>query len=144
VKELEVRWPSGLKPVSPLVRAPSLGRAYQEFVAVAPGEHEIVLELAGARETKQVVAGSVPARKMQPRRVSSRDWYAVIDTERWPALWPAEPAFSKTSPFRGVSIAYPSRELPWLPDGELGILLTVVVASMAFGALALKPLGVQI
>jgi hypothetical protein len=144
VADLKVTFPSGLKPVSPLVRAPTQGRAFQEFVAIEPGRHEIVLELGSARETKLVVAGPVAERTMQPRRVSSRDWYLVSDTERWPALWPAEAAFAADSPFRVVAIAYPTRSQRWLPDGELGILLTVVVASMVFGAIAMKPLGVQI
>jgi len=144
VRALRVILPSGLKAVSPLVRAASEGKAFQEFVAVKAGEHEIVLELGGVRETKLVVAGSESTRKMQPRRVSSRDWLNFVDTQRWPVLWPAEPAFSSDSPFRVVAIEYPTRELPWLPDGEFGILLAVVIASMLFGAVALKPLGVQI
>lgn len=142
--DLKVVLPAGLKAISPLVRVPSEGKAFQEFVAVAPGEYAIALELGSARETKLVVAGSVPTRVMQPRRVSSSDWLAFTDTERWPVLWPAEPAFSSDSPFRAVAIAYPTRELRWLPDGEGGILIAIVVASMLFGAVALKPLGVQI
>jgi len=43
-----------------------------------------------------------------------------------------------------VAIAYPYRDQGWLPDGEGGILITVALASMVVGALALKPLGVQI
>lgn len=144
IADLKVVLPAGLKAVSPLVRVPAQGKAYLEFVAVAPGEHELALELGAARETKLVVAGDRPTRKMQPRRVSSRDWLALTDTERWPVLWPAEPAFDSDSPFRTVSIAYPEREQPWLPDGEFGILLTVAIASIVFGAVALKPLGVQI
>lgn len=141
---LEVSLPEGLKAVSPLVRVPSESRAFQEFVATAPGEYEIALELDGVRETKRVVAGAQAARSMQPRRVSNRDWLNVSDTNRWPLLWPAEPSFASDSPFRVVAIAYPSRDQGWLPDGEGGILITVALASMLIGALALKPLGVQI
>ncbi len=144
IRELKVTLPAGLRAVSPLVRAPRQGRAFQEFVATEAGEHEIVLELGGVRETKLVVAGDAAPRAMQPRRVSSADWLAISDPDRWPALWPAEPAFSSDSPFRVVSIAYPYRDQGWLPDGEFGILLTFVIASMLFGVVALKPLGVQI
>ena len=144
LKDLRVVLPPGLKAVSPLVRVPGERKAFQEFVAIAPGTHEITLEIAAVRETKLVVAGSESTRTMQPRRVSSSDWLAVTDADRWPVLWPAEPAFSSDSPFRVVSIAYPAHELPWLPDGEFGILLAIVLASMLFGAVALKPLGVQI
>ena len=45
---------------------------------------------------------------------------------------------------RAIVIAYPQRDLGWLPGGELGILITIVVASMVIGAAAIKPLGVQI
>ena len=144
IGDLKVTLPAGLRAVSPLARSPLEGRAYQEFVAVAPGAHEIVLELGGARESKLVVAGDAAPRAMQPRRVSSADWAAISDPDRWPALWPAEPAFSSDSHFRVVAIAYPHRDQGWLPDGEIGILVTFVVASMLFGAVALKPLGVQI
>jgi hypothetical protein len=144
IRDLKVTLPPGLRAVSPLVRSKSDGRAYQEFVASDAGQHEIVLELGGVRETKLVVAGADAPRAMQPRRVSSADWLAVSDPDRWPALWPAEPAFEADSPFRVVSITYPYRDQGWLPEGEFGILLTFVLASMLFGFAALKPLGVQI
>jgi hypothetical protein len=141
--DLKVTLPEGLRALSPLVRT-SDGRAFQEFVAVAPGQHEIVLEHGGARETKLVVAGTEAPRAMQPRRVSSRDSFAISDADRLPLLWPAEPAFASDSPFRVVAIAYPYRDQGWLPDGEGGILLIVALASIVIGAAALKPLGVQI
>jgi hypothetical protein len=145
VSDLEVRLPAGLRALSPLVRAPAEGRAFQELMADAPGVHAIELVLPGrAPETKLFVAGTEAPRKMQPRRVSSRGGYKLHDPERWTALWPAEDAFPPDSPFESVAITYPYRELPWLPDGEAGILITFVVASMAFGFLALKPMGVQI
>lgn len=144
VRELRVTLPDGLQAVSPLVRVPGEARAFQEFVAVAPGAHEVVLEVGGVRETKLVYAGSEVPAAMQPRRVSDRDAFAIADTNRLPLLWPAEPTFASDSPFRVVAIAYPYRDQGWLPDGEGGILLTVALASIVIGAAALKPLGVQI
>ena len=81
---------------------------------------------------------------MQPRRVNNRDWYLLTDPNHWPALWPAEAGFVSTSAFREIVVAYPTRDLGYLPSGEGGILLVFVLASMLFGALAIKPLGVQI
>jgi hypothetical protein len=145
VADLAVELPTGLAATSPLVRVPKLGKAFQEFVAVAPGEHQVAIVLpGGVRETKVVAAGADAPRKLQPRRVSSRDWLAISDVDRWALLWPAEPCFAAESPLRTVAIAYPYRSIPWLPDGELGILLAIVLASMVIGAFALKPLGVQI
>jgi hypothetical protein len=142
---LALHLPPGLKAVSPLVRVPSAGRAFQEVVAVSEGEHELVFELpGGSRETKLLVAGSQPARRMQPRRVEAAGWYKLHDPNACSLLWPAEPGFGAGSPFHSIAIAYPYRDLGWMPDGELGILIVLVVASMIFGFAALKPLGVQI
>jgi len=146
---LRVILPEGLEAVSPLVRAPGEGRAFQEVIATAPGSHEIVFELPDGkggvtRETKQFVAGSEPARRMQPRRVEAGSWYRLDDPDHCSLLWPAEPGFTRASPFSCIAIAYPHRDLGWMPGGEIGILIVMVLASMLFGIAALKPLGVQI
>jgi hypothetical protein len=136
VAELVVRVPEGLEAVSPLVRLPSEGRAFQEFVARTSGEHALVVEIPGlAAETKLVAAGDAAPRTLQPLRGSS-----FLDA--W--LWPAEPAFDSGSPFAAISFAYPDRDLGWLPGGPGGIVLTFLLASMLFGALAIKPLKVAI
>lgn len=145
VAGLTLELPEGLRALSPLVRAPSEGRAFVEVAPSAPGVHEIAFALpSGERGTKQVVVGGEPPRALQPRRVSARDWYRLDDPDHWPVLWPAEPAFASDSAFRSIALAYPHRDLGWLPGGELGILITIAVASMVVGAAAIKPLGVQI
>ena len=104
VTGLEVRLPEGLRAVSPLVRAPSEGRAFQELVAVSPGVHAIELALPGRPvETKLFVAGDEALRRMQPRRVSSRGWYKLHDPEQWTALWPAEDALPAESPIESIA-----------------------------------------
>src|SRR5438552_1447872 len=45
VSQLSLRYPDGLKPISPLVRAPLAGKAFQQVVATAPGEYAIELAL---------------------------------------------------------------------------------------------------
>lgn len=145
VSGLTLELPDGLRALSPLVRAPSEGRAFVEIAPAAAGLHEIAFALpSGERGTKQIAVGDAAPRVLQPRRVSARDWYRLDDPDRWPVLWPAEPAFAADSAFRGIALAYPQRDLGWLPGGELGILITIVVASMLVGAAAIKPLGVQI
>jgi hypothetical protein len=144
LKSLRVILPDGVVALSPLVRVPGEARAYQEIAATKSGVHELRLELDGRVETKTFCAGDASLRVMQPRRVNNRDWYRLSDPDHWPALWPAEAGFAADSPFASVAIAYPHRDLGWLPGGEGGILLTFVVASMLFGIVALKPLGVQI
>ncbi len=133
---LEVVMPEGLEATSPLVRVPSQGLAFQEFVARAPGTYEIELRFPdGQVETKSVVAGEEPERLMQPERVAG-----IFSS----MLWPAEPRFAESSPLERVAFVYPESDLGWLPGGPMGVLLIFVVASMLFGFLALKPLGVKI
>jgi hypothetical protein len=135
VRGLAIQYPSGVRAISPLVRVPSQGRAFQEVVATSAGAHEVELVLAdGTREHKAFVAGS-RARSMQPER--SRGFFASL-------LWPAEDSFARSSPFERVSFAYPESRLGWLPGGPAGVLIVFVVASMAFGLIVMKPLGIEI
>jgi hypothetical protein len=134
VSELEVRYPAGLEPVSPLVRLPGRGRAFQEFVARVPGCYAIELQLGGQTQTKEFCAGQ-RAPLMQPER--GRGFLEQL-------LWPAEPGLSASSPIERVAFRYPERELPWLPSGPEGVLLFFLVVSMLAGLAALKPLRVQI
>jgi hypothetical protein len=138
IADLSIVLPDGVKAVSPLVRAPSDGRAFQEVLVTAPGHHEIAFELpGGVRETKLLIAGDEPLRMMQPMRVASSDLIMAM-------MFPAEPGFEGDSPFATIEIPYPYRALPWMMDGELGIILYFFIASMIVGFAALKPLGVQI
>ena len=134
VLELEVRYPAGLEPTSPLVRDPGSGKAWQEFVARAPGRYTIEVALQGETQTKEYCAG-VAAAQMQPER--GRGFFTAL-------LWPAEPTFTGPSRFSGISFSYPERELPWLPAGPGGVLLCFLVCSMLFGLAVMKPLHVQI
>lgn len=136
---LVVRYPDGVEPVSPLVRIPSQGRAFQEVRATRAGSHELVFALGdGTQVTKRLVAGDPGARgerRMQGER--GKGFFHAL-------LWPAEDAFERDSPFARVAFAYPDAKLGWLPGGTGGVLLVFLVVSMAAGALAMKPLGVQV
>lgn len=135
---LEIRYPEGVVPVSPLVPVESLGEAYQEVVVTAPGVHELELLLPGQDPVrKRLVAGQRgQVRWMQPERVSG-----VLSA----ALWPAEERIDGSSPIARIAFTYPESDLGWLPgSGVLGVLLVFLVASMAFGFAMLKPLGVTI
>lgn len=135
VADLQVVLPDGVVAVSPLVRAPSRGFAFQEVIATRAGEFEIKLLLGGEELTKEFVAGDAAARTMQPERVRS-SWTAT--------LWPAEDTLAGTA-FEHVAFVYPESDLGWLPfSGPFGVILVFVIASMAFGFALLKPLGIQI
>jgi hypothetical protein len=132
--ELEVRYPAGLDPISPLVRAPERDRAWQEFVARQPGRYEIQLVLGGETLTKQYCAG-VAAPSLQPER--GRGFFKAL-------LWPVEPTLPAGSALERISFRYPERALPLLPDGPTGVLLAFLIVSMIAGAAVMKPLKVQI
>jgi hypothetical protein len=136
VEQLQLILPEGVAALSPLVRIESEQRALQEIVALRDGRYELVALLPnGERATKLLVAGAAQERTLQPERVGSF-WSA------W--LWPAEERFGADSAFQRFAFSYPSRELAWLPDGPGGVLLTFLLAAMAFGIAILKPLGIQI
>ena len=101
-------------------------------------ESDSIVEPLQTVASKQIVTGDVDLPdKMQPERVGS--FFAS-----W--LWPAEPTTGGTS-FEHVAFAYPERTLPglgFLPGGPFGVLLVFLIASMLFGVLILKPLGIQI
>ncbi len=136
VAELEVVLPEGLVALSPLVRAPSRGRAFQEFAAIRPGEYDLVLKLGDSEVVKRFYAGEgTRVRAMQPERVRG-----VL----FAMLWPAEDSLARTG-FARVSFTYPESDLGWLPmSGPLGVLVMFVLFSMAFGFALVKPLGIQI
>jgi hypothetical protein len=134
-KGLSIELPDGLVALSGLVRDGQNGVAFMEVAATKPGVHEVEFVLAdGTRETKLLVAGEA-TRTMQPERVKSV--FASL-------LWPAEPSFASDSAFERISFVYPDSDLGWLPGGVGGVLLVFLIASMAFGILILKPLGIQI
>ena len=136
ISGLEVELPEGLVALTPLARIPSQGRAFQEFVADAPGTYEIVIRAGGQEVTKAFIAGAdTDARTMQPERVSS--FFDAL-------LWPAEDTLTGTG-LSKIKFAYPESQLGWLPfSGPVGVLLIFVLASMVVGFIFLKPLGVQI
>ncbi|MCP3919812.1 MAG: hypothetical protein GY711_30115 [bacterium] len=135
VARLAVVLPDGLTAVSPLVRVPSKGLAFQEVVPTRSGAFEISLSVDDSELSKKLFAGEERGRTMQPERVKS---------PLLAALWPAEDTLAG-SPFQHVAFVYPESDLGWLPfSGPMGVILIFVIASMAFGFALLKPLGIQI
>ena len=106
-----------------------------KLAATQPGSYDIVLRVGGDETIKTLHVGDeARPRAFQPERTTG---LATV-------LWPAEDSLAGTGLER-VSFVYPESDLGWLPGtGVLGVILVFLVASMAVGFLALKPLGVQI
>lgn len=135
IGELKLVLPEGVEQVSPMVVNARDGRAFVEVVARASGVHELVFDLGGTRETKLLATGAVTPRTIQGER--GRGFVDAL-------LWPAEPAFADDSPFARIRYTQPPADLGWLPGGPGGIVLSFLILSMIAGALAIKPLKVQI
>ena len=136
IADLEVRLPDTLEVKQPLMRNSGAGLAWIEVVAKGSGDETIEFVFPdGSTDTKRIVTGDGPMPKLMAGERVSNFW------KQW--LWPAEPSFDNTS-IDEVKFTYPDRELRWMPDGVIGVLLAFVVASMAFGILILKPLGISI
>jgi hypothetical protein len=135
VAGLRIELPQGVRALSPLVRVPAEGRAYQEIAAVAPVAGEIAFVLADGTRVSKALSAGVASGPLQPERRRS-GWSGL--------LWPAEDTLAGDSPFERVRLEYPERRMSFLPDGPAGILLLFLLASMAAGLLVLKPLKVQI
>lgn len=133
-EDLEIEYPDGIVPLSKLVVNRSQGKAFQHFAAVRPADGTIRILVGGKPVAeKEIVAGDRRTRSMQPERVAGF----------WAWMWPAEDSLSG-SPVERIAFVYPERDLRFLPGGVGGIVLTFLVASMAFGLLILKPLNIQI
>lgn len=134
--DLRVELPENLIETQPLLTNRSARKAWFELRATAPGSGELRLRFAdGSSVSKAIASGAeAPAGLMSPERDAR--WYQNL-------LYPAEPSLAGSG-VEHIRFTYPSRELRWMLDGPLGVLATFLVASMAFGFLALKPLKIQI
>lgn len=119
--ELVLTLPKGITQVAPPVRTPD-GEAYFRLRADAPGDHHLQLAAAG-RKLDKVWAVGGKARKVPVKR--TRSWEGF--------LYPGEKGIPADSPFYSVALDVPARALPFLPDGELGVLVAFLVLSLVFG-----------
>ena len=119
--EVELVLPDGVARVAPPVRTPD-HEAYFRLRADAPGDHRLVVKIAGA-ELDKIWAVGGEARKVPVKR--TRSWEAL--------LYPGEAGIAADSPFHSVSLDLPPRSLGFLPDGEIGVLIAFLVLSLAFG-----------
>jgi hypothetical protein len=119
--DIELTLPDGVVQVAPPVRTPD-GEAYWRLRADAPGDHKIVLAV-GDQKLEKIWAVGGDARKVPVMRTRS-----LVGI-----LYPGEAGIPANSPFYSVGLDVPARSLPFLPDGEMGVLVAFLVLSLAFG-----------
>lgn len=124
--------PAGLTVDAGPVATPD-GMVAWRLKAGAPGDYVVTVKAGSESETKGLAFGG------EPRKVP------VMRTNTWESiLYPGEDALPSDSAFETIRAHYPDRDLPWLPNGESGILGWFFVVSLAVGFAVSKPLGVEL
>jgi hypothetical protein len=131
-RDVRLELPEGVALDAPPVRTPD-GEIFWRLRAEAPGDHVLALHAGSQSFTKGWAVGGGP-RKVPVKR--TRTWEAL--------LYPGEPALPSDAPLRSIALAYPERDLGLLPGGELGILATFLVLSLAAGFALKGRLGVTL
>jgi len=113
--------PPGLTLDAPPVRTPD-GEVVWRIRAGSEGDHVLRITVGDEVVEKGIAVGG------PPRPVP------VMRTKTWEMLlYPAETGLPAWSAVLKVSLRYPEREIPWLPDGEVGIMLWFLAASLVAG-----------
>jgi len=134
VKATDVRLelPDGVLLDAPPVRTPD-GEVVWRLRTTTPGDYVLKIHAGDQILEKRLAVGG------PPRKVP------VLRTKSWEALlYPAEPAMPRESPLYSLDLHYPNRALAFFPDGEGGILLWFLVASLAAGFLLKDRFGVTL
>lgn len=98
------------------------GEVYWRLKGDVAGDHPLTVSAGGQTLTKTWSVGGAP------RKVST------LLTKSWDAfLYPGDGGIPGDSPFYEMSIKAPERAFPWLPDGEMGILITFFGLSLVAG-----------
>jgi hypothetical protein len=112
---------------APPVRTPA-GEVVWRLRPEQPGDHVLSVQIGDETVEKGLAAGG------DPRKVP------ILRTKSLEALlYPGEAGLPSGSPVREVRLDYPERALPWMPDGESGVLIVFFVVSLVSGY-ALKDL----
>jgi hypothetical protein len=129
-RDARLALPDGVALDAPPVRTAD-GEIYWRLRATAAGDHAMSLTIGDETLTKTWAVGG-EHRKVPVKRIQG--WEAF--------LYPGEPALARGSAVRTIALAYPERELGWLPGGELGVLATFFGISLLAGFVLKGPLGV--
>ncbi|MCB9898997.1 MAG: hypothetical protein H6825_13410 [Planctomycetes bacterium] len=123
VKATDVRLelPAGIELVD-RVRSNASGEIAWKLHLAEAGDHVAKIHVGDQVIEKRIAVGGDP-RKIPVMRTKSLEGL----------LYPGEAGLDADSPIADVRIAYPQRDLGWLPGGEVGIMGTVFVLSLLIG-----------
>lgn len=126
--------PSGLVVETPGVPAAELGEVVWRVRAEKPGRHELTVRSAGASVTKEVVVGGGwgPVSTLKTGR-------GVLEM----LLYPGERPIDASQAVRAVEVDYPPLSIRAFGFG-VDWMIFFFVASIVFGFLFKKPLGIEI
>ncbi|MFH1463578.1 MAG: hypothetical protein ABIO70_04255 [Pseudomonadota bacterium] len=119
--------PPGVVQTAPAVRGPD-GTVVWRLRPEQAGDFELTLRIGDEVVTKGLAAGGGP-RKVPIMRTKSVE----------ALLYPGEAGLPGGSAVADLRLTYPERVLPWMPDGEMGVLIVFFVVSLVSGY-ALKDL----
>ncbi len=120
-EQVSLTLPVGVRLDAPRVRTAD-GQVFWRLTAEEAGDHVLSINV-GSETLDKIWAVGGEARKIPVKRL--RNWEAL--------LYPGEPAIPSASPVQSIELATHTRSLAYLPDGEFGILMWFLVASMAAG-----------
>jgi hypothetical protein len=120
-RDVKLELPDGVALDAPPVRTAD-GEVFWRIRAEKEGDHVMRIH-AGPETIEKAWAVGGANRKVPVLRAKGLDAF----------LYPGEPALAASSPVRKVALAYPERDLGWLPGGELGVLATFFGVSLLAG-----------
>ena len=119
-RDITLETPAGIVLAAPMV--PAVDEAAWLLDIQEPGDHVLTIRVGDEVIEKGVAVGG------EPRRVP------YLRTKTWEGyLYPGEQALDSDSAVKEVRLKYPERELPIIPGGELGIMASFLVLSLAVG-----------
>ena len=136
--EVTLETPEGVTIEAGPVPTPD-GEVAWRLRADQPGDYLLKINVNGSLVEKGWAVGGGP-RKVPVVRTKS--WEAILYPGEAP-LASSGPIFSAALSTASLSRGYPERDLGWMPDGELGIILVFLVVSMAVGFILMKKFDVS-
>ncbi len=130
--DISLTLPDGVRLDAPVVRSAD-GRVFWRLKAERAGDHVLKID-AGGRSIEKIWAVGGEPRKIPVKRL--RGLEAV--------LYPGEEALPSSSPLLSIELATVVRPLPYLPDGEGGILLWILLVSLLAGVALKDAFGVTL